>query len=424
MSLFETIQRAITGKALNPVDDSRGWYPLVRESYSGAWQQGVTVNHDHASAFHAVFTCVTLIAGDAAKLRLKVIHEGASGVWNESPNHAYASLLAKPNGFQTRNQFIEHWVLSRLMRGNAYALKQRNGSGLVTALYVLDPSRVQPLVSDDGSIYYRLQTDNLSGLGETVVVPARELIHDRWNTLFHPLVGLSPIYACGLAATHGLAMQNSATSLFQNAARPGGLLVAPGRIDQESADRLKAHWDSNFTGGNAGKIAVLGDGLKYEALSLTAEEAQLIDQLRWSAEVVAACFHVPKFLAGIGEVPSLGSIEALTGLYYATCLQAHLEAIESCLDEGLGFGRDTGVEFDLDSLMRMDTSAKMKALSEGVGGSILSPNEARKRLDLPPVDGGNSPMAQQQDFALSALAERDRNKPFSKPGDPSAPVAD
>src|SRR5690606_26270440 len=132
--------------------------------------------------------------------------------------------------------------------GNSYILKERDNTGRVVALHVLDPHRVRPLLADDGSVFYDLHADKLAGLGEQLVVPARESIHDRFNCLFHPLVGLSPIFASGLAATQGLAIQEDSTLFFQNGAQPGGILTAPGSISDETAARLKEYWDTNFSG--------------------------------------------------------------------------------------------------------------------------------------------------------------------------------
>lgn len=416
VSVLKALETALTGsKALNSVPSSRGWWPVIRESFTGAWQRNISVNQEEALAFHAVYACTTLIAGDIAKLRMKLVQMSDGGVWTETTNPAYSPVLRKPNRYQTRNQFIESWVLSRLLRGNAYILKRRDARLVVNELYVLDPQRVRPLVADDGSVYYELDTDNMSGVTEAVIVPAREIIHDRWNTLFHPLVGVPPIYACGLAATHGLSIQNSQTKFFQNNSQPGGILTAPGRIDQETAVRLKESWDTNFGGDNAGKVSVLGDGLTYEKLSMTAEESQLIEQLRWSAETVCSTYHIPPHMIGAGPVPALGNVESLQMAYYSQAIQGAIEAMETCLDEGLGTGDKLGVEFDLSGLLRMDTATQIKALAEAVGGTIMAPNEARRELGLPPKRGGDELYAQQQDFSLAALAERDRNKPFAAP---------
>ena len=120
------------------------------------------------------------------------------------------------------------------------ALKERDGRNAVTSLYLLDPTRVRPLVSPKGEVYYQLSQDYLSGLDESsVVVPAREIIHDTMFALFHPLCGLSPIFACGIAALQGMTIVNNATRLFKRGSNIGGVVVAPTAISAETALRLE-----------------------------------------------------------------------------------------------------------------------------------------------------------------------------------------
>lgn len=398
-----TREKAVSGATA--VDTRRGWLSVVRESFTGAWQRNIEVDQKSVLAFHAVFACMTLIASDVSKLRVKLVALDG-GVWTETSNAAYSPVLRKPNRFQTRNQFWEYWLLSKLSRGNTYVLKQRDNRNVVTALYVLDPNRVKPLVTPDGSVYYELQTDNLSGIEESaIVVPASEIIHDRFNCLFHPLVGLSPIYACGLAATQGLEIQNNSAKFFGNGSKPGGLLIAPGKISNDDAQRIKEYWDSGFTGDNAGKVAVLSDGMTYTGLAVTATDAQLVEQLKWTSEVVCSTFHVPTYKIGVGALPSYNNVQALNVEYYSQCLQSHIEAIETSLDEGLGTGDKLGTEFDIDNLLRMDGVTQMQVLKEGAG--ILKVDEMRAKLDKKPTDGGDAVYLQQQNYSLAALAKRD-----------------
>jgi HK97 family phage portal protein len=352
---------------------------------------------------------------------VKLVAQDSDGIWTETKNPAYSPILRKPNLFQNRIQFFENWVLSKLQRGNAYILKQRDGRGVVVRFFVLDPMLVTPLVSSAGDVFYELKVDNLPGITERVIVPAREIIHDRFNCFFHPLVGLSPIFANGLAATQGLSIQNNSTRFFTNGSNPGGILTAPGAISDETAARLKAHWDANYTGANVGKVAVLGDGLKYEPMAVKAVDAQLIEQLKWTAEVVCSTYHVPPYKIGIGQMPAYNNVQALNTEYYSQCLQVLIEAIELCLDEGLGMAEAIGTEFDLDGLLRMDSVTQMEVLEKSKG--ILSPNEQRAKLDKKPKAGGESPMLQQQNFSLEALAKRDaQDDPFAKSGG-AAPAA-
>jgi HK97 family phage portal protein len=253
-------------------------------------------------------------------------------------------------------------------------------------------------------------------------VPAREIIHDVMCPLFHPLVGVSPIYAAGFPALQGLIMRQTSSKFFANGGKPGGVLTAPGSISKETADRMKTYWDQNFSGDNTGKVAVLGDGLHYEALAVTAEQSQLVEQLGMTDEDICKCFHMPRYKVGIGPDPTYNNIAALNQQYHAGCLQKHIEKLEVSLDYGIHLvdvpGRTLGVEFDRDDLFQMDAESRMAIAEKGVGAAVYSPNEARRMFDLKPKPGGDSPMLQQQMFSLEALAERDAEKPFSKPSAP------
>lgn len=415
-----TRQKAATN--LQPVDSRGGWWPIIRESYTGAWQKNDEIKVDTALSFHAVYACVTLISADIGKLRIKLVEQDDDGLWDEVSSPAFSPVLRKPNRFQNYIQFKEYWILSKLSRGNAYVLKQRDNRGIVTGLYVLDPCRVTPLVAPDGAVYYELKRDDLSGLhgDANVTVPASEIIHDRMNCLFHPLVGVSPLYAASMATQQGMSIQRNSNKFFANGSKPGGILTAPAAISQETADRLKKYWDDNFTGDNMGKVAVLGDGLKYEGMAVTATDSQLVEQLRWTADVVCSVFHVPPFKVGVGTMPTYQNAEILNQIYYSDCVQSLIESMEACLDEGLGLdtpvnGRQLGVELDLDGLLRMDAATQAKVEGDLVGAGIKSPNEARRRFDLKSVPGGKNPYLQQQNYSLEALARRDAlADPFSK----------
>lgn len=433
LTILSALTLAAFGKAAPPtlsgVDSRGGWWPIIRESVAGAWQSNVTVEIANVLTYSPVYACLRIIASDIAKLRPKLVRLQDTGVWVETENPAFSPVLRKPNRYQTSIEFFEHWVLQKLIHGNAYVLLQRDGRGVVAAMYVLDSTRVRPLVAPDGAIYYQLHSDALSGIPDGVMVPASELIHDKMATLYHPLVGISPISACGVAAVEALRIQENSTVFFGNGSKPGGVLTAPGHISQETADRVKAYWDTNFTGENIGKVAVLGDGLKYEGMAATAVESQLIEQLRWTAEDVCQAFGVPRHKVGVGPDPTWQNIEALNLQYYQQCLQEKIEKIELLLDLALGLapskidGVRYGVEFEVDNLMRMDTSGRVNAAKTGVDSGALSPDEARFRyFDLGPVPGGGTPYMQQQNYSLAALAERDRDRPFAKPA-PAASVA-
>ena len=260
--------------------------------------------------------------------------------------------------------------------------------------------------------------------GLQVNVPASEIIHDLMNPLFHPLCGVSPLYACGLAATQGRRIQSQSSTFFENGANPSGILSTAGDVTDEQAATWKRQWTENFSGRNRGSVAILGAGMKYEKISMSADEAQMIEQLRWTAEDVARAFGVPLYKINAGPVPVSNNVEALNAQYYSDTLQTLIEAIEICIDEGLGLALDMGVEFDLDVLLRMDSATQIDVLSKAVGSAIMSPDEARAKRNLGPVPGGKTPYLQQQNYSLAALAKRDESDdPFGTAKPPAPPAA-
>lgn len=388
---------------------SRGWTRIL-EPWTGAWQRNIVGTTENVLSYAPVRACVGLIASDVGKLRIKLTEQTSLGVWEETAQTAkspFLRVLEKPNRWQIRNKFLEQWMFSKLLSGNTYALKQRDQRGMVTTLTVLDPQRVKPYVSPDGSIWYALGQDNLAQIDSAkVVVPASEIAHDLMDHLYHPLCGVSPITACLSSSVQALRIQATSSEFFGNRAQPGGLLIAPGTISPETVKRLEQHWNTNYSGENAGKIAVVGDGLKYEAMTMNATDAQLVEQLKWTAHDVCTAFRVPPYMIGVGPAPTYNNIEALNAQYYAQCLQSHIEAIEMLLDDALGLPDNYGTEFDIPSLLRMDTATRM-AVAEKAMTAGMSPNEVRLKFHgLGPVAGGDAPMMQSQNWTLEQLSQR------------------
>lgn len=429
---FEVSRRKQAG-VLSPVSSSGGFWPIIREAFAGAWQRNLECRPETALAHWAVFACVTRIQADIGKMRFMLMAEVEPDVYEEVQVPAYSPVLRKPNSYQTHIDFKESWVISKLRTGNTFVLKERDQRGIVTAMYVLDPLRVVPLVANDGSIFYQLATDHISGLQEpSITVPASEIIHDRMNCLFHPLIGVSPLFAAALPACVGLEIEKNSGNFYINGAKVSGIISAPGAIGDDQAKELKDKFSAGYTRENAGKVAVLGDGLKFTQLTMNAVDAQMIEQLKLSDLQICTAFHVPAHKIGVGTMPSYDNIEALNQQYFSECLQTHIEKMEQLLEEGLAIKDSYDICLDIDCLLRMDSKTQMETLEKGK--NIMSPNEQRRKLNLRKVTGGDAVYRQQQDFSIEALAKRDAldnpfviDRPTSNPtpsADGPAPIAD
>jgi len=87
--------------------------------------------------------------------------------------------------------------------------------------------------------------------------------------------------------------------------------------------------------------------------------------------------------------------------------------MELCLDDGFQVSETEHIELDLSGLFRMDTKTQLETIKIGIDAAVLTPNEGRKRLNLAPLEGGDTVYMQQQNYSLAALAERDKTNPLA-----------
>jgi HK97 family phage portal protein len=422
---------------LASVNPRSAWTSLYRilESFAGAWQTNVEVTLADVLTHPVVYACISLIASDIGKMGgARLVAKDDDGVWSEIESAAFSPVLRKPNRYQTRIQFFEHWMFSKLGYGNTYVLKHRDARQIVRSMYVMDPQRVVPLVAPNGDVYYELLRDDLSDQPRNqVIVPASEIIHDRMNFFYHPLVGLPPVHACGLAATMGLKILTNSAQLFANGSQPGGILTYPGDLKQETADRIKETWTTNQTGEHFGEIALLTGGMTYTPMTMSARDTRLNEQAEWVDRLICSTFGVPAHMVGVGPNQLNNNVASLKQQYYDQCLQRHAEAIELLLDEGMGLaegkyeGVQYGTEFDTEKLLRMDMAALMETLQNGVKAGLLKLNEGRLALNRGPVAGGNTPYLQIQNSSVAQIdwrEEQERTAPKQLPAPPSNPPPD
>lgn len=421
MKIIEGLKAWTREKLLSPIGEiGRNTWRVIHEPFAGAWQQNISEKQSTLITYPTLYACIYRISSDIGKLPFSLRAKEPSGIWSEVTNPAYTPVLRKPNNYQTEGQFREYWALSKLVSGNTYVLKRRDNRGVVVELYVLDPCRVMPMVSDSGAVYYELQYDKLNSLpegypSENLIVPASEIIHDRCMTVFHPLIGIPPLAAAHWPALKNMKILKSATEFFSNNAQPGGLLTAPAGMDEKDAEAVKTYWNEQFNGSNSGRIAVIGADMKFTPFAMKSIDAQMVDQMKYSDEQICQPFGMPPFMVGIGSIPSGLGVDGVYQLYYQNALQTHIEHMESLLDEGLKISAPLGVELDLSPLLRMDMAKRADMETKLVGGGIKTPNEARAPFNLSPLVGGDTVYMQQQDYPLDQVRLNKIEQPAPEP---------
>lgn len=420
-------------KALSPVYGGlQNAWRVISEPFAGAWQKNVEEKRGDLLTYPTLYACIFRISSDIGKLPFQLMERNGNGTYAKTSNPAYTPVLRKPNNYQTEGQFREYWIITKLLFGNAYILKQRDERGVVVDLYVLDPCRVIPMVSDSGAVFYQLQTDVLASLGglpgigiltgEQMIVPASEIMHDRCMTLHNPLIGIPPVAAAHWPALKNMKIMRSATEFFANNAQPGGILTAPAGMSDEDAKEIQKYWAENFSGSNAGKVAIIGADMKFTAFAMKSIDSQMVEQMRYSDEQICQPFGIPPFKVGIGSIPSGLGVDGVNQLYYQDALQTHIESMEALLNEGLRVSLPLDVQLDLEPLLRMDEAKRAEVETKLVGGKIKTPDEGRLRFNLAPTGGGDTLWGQNQDYPLGMLADRKEWDPAMQPPAPPAPA--
>lgn len=396
-------------KALSPVP-RRGFWQTIWEPFAGAWQRNIEEKQCDVVCYPTVYACMARISQDVGKMPFQLMQENSEGIFQVVSNPAYSPVLNKPNHYQTAQQFREAWILSKLSQGNTYVLKRRDNRGVVNALYVLDPESVMPMVSDSGDVFYQIMSGslNLAPLPTdypttNLVIPASEIIHDRCMPVHHQLIGVPPLCAAYWPAVKNLKILKNSANFFANGARPGGILIAPAGISDEDAAAISQHWQSSYGGENAGKVAVIGADLKYQALTDNASSSQLVEQMRYSDAQICQAFGVPAYIIMSDQAPAGQKADDLFNIYYSLTLQTYVEAMEYLLDEGLGITKPLSVELDIETLIRMDAQKRAEVEGTLVDRGISTINEARKPFNRRALEGGDTVYMQQQDFPLDQV---------------------
>lgn len=315
-------------------------------------------------------------------------------------------LLRYPNEYQTFDQFIFNVVSQMLFDGEAIALIIRDSRAAPIALHICPRGSAMPYVEPDSqAIFYSIGSNPMLPEKTDYLVPARDIIHFRQHTPRHPLIGESPIKAAALAVGINVALSETQAAFFANMNRPSGILSTEQALNKEQMLRLREAFDEQSKDWAKGKMPILGGGLKFDQLSVNSVDAQLIEAQRMSLEDIARVFGVPQPIIGDLTRATLSNVEQLISMWLSISLGSLLENIERSLDKAFNLAADEYIELDVAALLRTDFMARIDGLTKGVQGGLFTPNEAREKEGLEPVESGDIPYLQAQMTPINLLKE-------------------
>ena len=283
-----------------------------------------------------------------------------------------------------------------LLWGNAYAQIIRNGKGEVIALYPLMPNKMSVDRDANGQLYYTYtrSTDEAPTMqGMTVTLKPSDVLHIP-GLGFDGLVGYSPIAMAKNAIGMAIACEEYGAKFFANGAAPGGVLEHPGTI--KDPQRVRDSWQSTFGGsGNANKIAVLEEGMKYTPIAISPEQAQFLETRKFQINEIARIFRVPPHMVGDLEKSSFSNIEQQSLEFVKYTLDPWVVRWEQSIMRSLlsdSEKKEYFVKFNLEGLLRGDYVSRMNGYAIGRQNGWMSANDIREleNLDrIPAEEGGD-----------------------------------
>ena len=357
---------------------------------------GISVTPISAQRVSAVSACRQKIAGSISTLRLDILQtHGDSEV--KLPRDALWYLLnEQPHEQYTATSHWDNKVSEQLLRGDGFTWIRRRMNGSIAALQPLPWGAVQPWRMPDGSVRYYI---TLPEFGITTWLDPADILHFPGHG-FDGVRSMSVIaYGAKNAIGNALAMDDYSGKFFANGAHPSFILEAATKMGEEQIARLQTAFQNKYSGSeNYHRTPlVLTEGLKARELSLSAEDAQLLEARKFQVVDIARAFGVPPH--SIGETSGASAVgagyEQQARDFVMHTLRLHIKRLEQELNRKL-FPRDTGrfVRFDLGDLIEGDSKAQAEYNRAALGGpgtgfGWMTINEVRKGKGLPPVDGGD-----------------------------------
>ena len=357
----------------------------------------------NALGLSATWACINLLAGTIASLPLMVYRTDRGGVRSVARDHPlYYVLHDSPNYDQSAVDFWEYQTAGIEMAGNAYAVIEKRTNGDVYSLIPLRPDAVVARRQLNGRIEYEWMEG-----GVRFTRPNTEVLHIR-GPLGDALSGMSTLTACRGSFDSALSADDAASTIFANGVRPTGVLSADKDLTAVQMEEAQKRIEEKYTGAmRAGRPMILNNGLSWQQLSISPEDAQMLETRRFGVEEICRIFGIPPHMIGHTEnSTSWGSgLEQQTLGFVKFSLRRRLKRIEQALEKQLLTARDRGqgitIEFNLEGLLRGDSAGRSSFYQSGLNNGWMTINEVRRLENMPPVPGGDVPRMQSQNVPIT-----------------------
>ena len=381
------LSRIFNTSARNPAD----W--LVKLVGGKETASGVTINAQTSLTISTVWQAVNVIAGDVAQLPLETYKREEDGNRERDTDHAaYPILKRRPNRYMTALQFKQTIQSHALLWGNGYAQIQRNSMGEPIALWPLLPSMTSPRINGSGNLVYDTQIGQ-EGSRKKKTYRSSNVLHIR-GLGFDGIMGHSIVSLARESFGMAKAAENHGGNYFKNFATPQGILSLPNNKapSPEAITQYKNDWKEMQGGENAHDIGVLWGGAEFQPLSMSNKDSQFLESRQFQRTEIASWFNLPPHKVNDLSRATFSNIEEQSRSYLNTSLMRWLITWQEECDVKLLTSQETDsgshhTEFNVNALLRGDSTSRFNAYATGINNGWLNRNEVRRMENLNRVEG-------------------------------------
>ncbi len=386
----------VEGSYKGPAIGISEWGNAFPIQFGDGYQSGLDIlDRNNPEMNTTVESCVSTISQTVAMLPVHHYREKEGGGNEIITTSAASRILRKPNPYQTKSDFFLGYTRALLLRGNAYSVATRNNRHEIDALYPQNMMEVY-VSKDYKDVYYSSDDDILIDFKPDRFIPSRDIYHTRLNTKEHPLVGVSPLTAMAISAMTGNSIQGHENRFFTNMARPSGVISTDMQLSGEQTKELRKRFNENSQGMNTGGTTILTNGLKFQQISMSAIDSEIIETYKMTKMDIASVYRVPMPLIGSMDSATFNNVEALYKFWISGSLGFLLDHLEEGLHELFNLPPDEFINFDTDYLLRSDFQSRIDGFAKGVQGGVYTPNEVRAKEGLSSKPNGDDIYLQAQ----------------------------
>ena len=372
-----------------------------RFSSFGQKAAGVNVNTTTAMQHATVFACVRDKSESIGQLPVRLFKMQSDGTEVEvKKGREFRILTKQPNSFMTMQDLLQMYVGCRELYGNFYAYVVRNDRGSIAEIIPFRHQRnVTAQMDMNGRVYYTYVTnDNKPRMS----FAGGEVMHIKGNTL-DGFTGLSAIsYSAGSIGL-AIAQEKHLSGLMVNGAMPKGLLETDDVFkDPAAATRLREEFDDRYAGTeNSGKTVLLEGGVKFNSLTISPVDSELLSSRQYSQQQICGVLRVPPRRIGASTVAKQADIEQENKDYYVNSLMPVVVSFEYVMNYITP--DNIRVQVDERGFTRGDLKSQVEGLGKAFSLTAISMNEFREGIGYQPIEYGHYHAIDTNNITLGAL---------------------